>query len=196
MDSDSLPEPKKLLRKNTSVTTPGLPKEQYATKLREMLGLDDIGELQLTELTGSDQDHIYGSQMTKEALDKQFNRQQTRFGDLYDQIRIVGAGSFGIVVACLDKATERRVALKLASYDRKSPSQAALSILRECNIIEAMDHPNIIKLYDKHLKYEDFIVMEMELGEESLTSFAKSYREKHGNPLPEEQCAQIMKGVL
>ena len=70
MDSEALPTPNRLQRKNTSVTTPGLPKEQYATKLREMLGLDEIGELQLTELTGSDQDHIYGSQMAKEALDK------------------------------------------------------------------------------------------------------------------------------
>ena len=69
------------------------------------------------------------------------------------------------------------MALKLAIYDRKNPSQAALSILRECDIIEAMDHKNIIQLYEKHLKYEDFVVMEMELGEESLTSFSKNYRE-------------------
>ena len=61
--------------------------------------------------------------------------------------------------------------------------------MRECDIIEAMDHPNIIQLYEKHLKYEDFVVMEMELGEESLTSFSKNYREQHGQPLPEEKCA-------
>ena len=61
--------------------------------------------------------------MTQDVLDEQFNdRHRSRFGDLYEQIRIVGAGSFGIVVACLDKATERRVALKIANYDRKNPS--------------------------------------------------------------------------
>ena len=43
-----------------------------------------------------------------------------------------------------------------------------------------MDHPNIVKLYQKHLKYEDFIVMEMELGEETLSGYSKTYQENHG----------------
>ena len=49
---DTLPVPR-LVRKNTSVTTPGLPKEIYATKLQEMLGLDDIRDLNLTEVQNS-----------------------------------------------------------------------------------------------------------------------------------------------
>lgn len=100
------------------------------------------------------------------------------------------------MVACLDKHTERRVALKIAHYDRKFPSQAALSIIRECDIIEAMDHPNIVKLYQKHLKYEDFIVMEMELGEETLSGYSKTHQDTHGKPVSEEKCALMMKGLL
>lgn len=80
---DTLPVPR-LVRKNTSVTTPGLPKEIYATKLHEMLGLDDIRDLNLTEVQNSENDHMY-SQMTQDVLDEQFNnRQRSRFGDLYD----------------------------------------------------------------------------------------------------------------
>ena len=80
---DTLPVPR-LVRKNTSVTTPGLPKEIYATKLHEMLGLDDIRDLNLTEVQNSENDHMY-SQMPQDVLDEQFNnRQRSRFGDLYD----------------------------------------------------------------------------------------------------------------
>ena len=65
---DTLPVPR-LVRKNTSVTTPGLPKEIYATKLHEMLGLDDIRDLNLTEVQNSENDHMY-SQMTQDVLDE------------------------------------------------------------------------------------------------------------------------------
>ena len=59
-----------------------------------------------------------------------------------------------------------------------------------------MDHPNIVKLYQKHLKYEDFIVMEMELGEETLSGYSKTHQDTHGKPVSEEKCALMMKGLL
>ena len=59
MEVDALPMPRGLVRKNTSVTTPGLPKELYATKLREMLDLEDIRDLNLTEIHNIENDHMY-----------------------------------------------------------------------------------------------------------------------------------------
>ena len=49
-----------------------------------------------------------------------------------------------------------------------------------------MNDPNCIKLYEQHLKYEDYIIMEMELGEESLGHFSKTHQEKFKRPLSEE----------
>ena len=153
-----------------------------------MLGVDDIKQLELTEMTTDDDDQRF-SQMPQEMVDKvEIDKQQnrTKFSDLYDNITVVGAGSFGIVVACIDKKNQQSVALKLAAYNRKCPSQAALSILRECEILAPMRHPNCIMLYDTHTQYEDYIIMEMELGGESLGRFEKSHREKYKTPLSEE----------
>ena len=91
----------------------------------------------MTEQDNEEDDQRF-SQMPQEFLDKvesDKQRNRTKFCDLYDNIRIVGAGSFGIVVACVDRSNLQRVALKISSYNRKCPSQAALSIIRECEIL-------------------------------------------------------------
>lgn len=39
--------------------------------------------------------------------------------------------------------------------------------------------------------------MEMELGEETLSGYSKTYQEENqGKPVPEEKCALMMKGLL
>ena len=48
-----------------------------------------------------------------------------KFTDIYENAKVVGAGSFGIVVACREKSTNKEIALKIAALDRASPSQAA-----------------------------------------------------------------------
>ena len=58
------------------------------------------------------------------------------------------------------------------------------------------DHPNCIKLYERHMEYEDYIIMEMELGEESLCQYSKAYQDEFKKPLSEEHCVLIMKGLL
>ena len=138
------------LSKTSSVTTPGLPKELYSTKVQDMLGLENIEDLELVELETEDDDQRL-SQMPQELVDRvesDKQRNRTKFSDLYDSIRIVGAGSFGIVVACIDRSNQQRVALKIAAYNRKCPAQAALSIIRECAILAPMNDPNCIKLYE------------------------------------------------
>ena len=88
-----------------SVTTPGLPKEVWSNKVQDMLGLEDIEDLELV-LVKTEEDDQRLSQMPQELVDRvesDKQRNRTKFSDLYDSIRIVGAGSFGIVVACIDR---------------------------------------------------------------------------------------------
>ena len=96
---------KRGISSSSSVTVPGLPKELWSNKVQDMLGLENIEDLELVEVETEDDDQRL-SQMPQELVDRvesDKQRNRTKFSDLYDSIRIVGAGSFGIVVACIDK---------------------------------------------------------------------------------------------
>ena len=54
-----------------------------------------------------------------------------RIDELYDIIAVVGAGAFGIVIACRDKKSGKKFALKIAALNKKCVSQAAASLMRE-----------------------------------------------------------------
>jgi len=48
--------------------------------------------------------------------------------DIYDIISVIGTGAFGIVIACRDRNSNRKFALKITSED---VVQAAASLRRE-----------------------------------------------------------------
>ena len=90
---------------SSSITVTGLPIEMYSTKVQDMLGLENIEDLELVDVETEDDDQRL-SQMPQELVDRvesDKQRNRTKFSDLYDSMRIVGAGSFGIVVACIDR---------------------------------------------------------------------------------------------
>ena len=60
---------------------------------------------------------------------------------------MLGSGGFGIVIACKERSTQRKIALKIAILDRQNPSQAAKSITREVEMLLKLSHPNLIKIY-------------------------------------------------
>lgn len=47
-----------------------------------------------------------------------------RFQDVYELDRVLGAGSFGLVVAVKEISTGRRLAIKIAEWDQTNPSTA------------------------------------------------------------------------
>jgi serine/threonine protein kinase len=55
-------------------------------------------------------------------------------------MHILGSGGFGVVVACKERKTGRQVAMKLAVINRQFPSQAALSINREIEMLSKLSH--------------------------------------------------------
>ena len=134
--------------------------------------------------------------MLQEELDWLERSKRVKFTDMYKNARVVGAGSFGIVVACKEKSTNKEIALKIAALDRASPSQAAKSIMREQSILEGLRHPNLIRVYEETERYENIQVMRMELGRETLHEYAMNFKSKNGRTLPEAKCASIMKGLL
>ncbi len=75
----------------------------------------------------------------------------------------LGSGGFGQVVAADDLHGGRRVAVKILRADAGSRDPAAVARMRqEAEILEAIDHPNIVEIYDVGVSDQGrFMVMEL-----------------------------------
>ena len=82
--------------------------------------LDDIRELELRPVgeESDDDDDMNSKEMT----------QHRKIDELYDIIKVVGAGGFGIVIACRDRSSNKKFALKIAA---RYHAHAASSLRRE-----------------------------------------------------------------
>ena len=101
--------------------------------------MEDIRELELKPVD---------DETEEEDLTPPAGRARTQYQkllDLYDIISVVGAGGFGIVMACRDRSSNKKFALKVAAQDY---SHAAKSLMREKDMLGKMSHPNIIKVYE------------------------------------------------
>ena len=109
---------------------------------------------------------------------------------------MVGAGAFGIVVACKDRNTprRRRFALKIAAQNHP---HAAAALLRERTMLSKMNHPNIIRVNNLPVEYKNLVMMRMELGKETVSSYVENQQKlTKMQGLPEHEAAKIMKGLL
>ena len=86
---------------------------------------------------------------------------------------MMGAGGFGVVLACRDRWSNKKFALKIACTDQ---SNAASSLTREKTILAGMNHPNIIRVYDTRREYKNIVLMKMELGKETISSYLEKYQ--------------------
>jgi serine/threonine protein kinase len=53
-----------------------------------------------------------------------------------------------------------------------------------------LDHPNIIKVYEKEQQFCNYYIIEMELGGETLEQYSRRVK------MSEEECALVMKGIF
>lgn len=70
-----------------------------------------------------------------------------RVGENYRLVSVLGCGSFGAVVKSFDARSSRFVALKRVA-DALTTVDAAKRVLREVVVLNRLDHPNIIKIFD------------------------------------------------
>lgn len=164
-------------------------------KIQEMLNVNDLSQL---ELIPYDEDNISESEDTDMTPGGDYMRSRyvQKFIYVFKPLRVLGSGGFGIVLACKEKKTHRKIALKIAILDRENPSQAAKSISREVEMLSKLSHPNLIKIYQHTQQYKNVALMEMELGLETVQQFAQKRRDRDRRPLSEEEVASIMKGVF
>ena len=138
--------------------------KSFSTPLAEKLNVKSLKEIELIRRISDE----VTEDMTQEHLDEIERANHMKFTDVYEDARVVGYGSFGIVIAGKIKETQEPVALKIAQLDPDSPSQAAKSLMRESSILEELDHPNVVKIEKQSQSYENYQIMQMELGNETL----------------------------
>lgn len=88
---------------------------------------------------------------------------------LVDRYRIterLGSGGYGQVLAAHDQQADRPVAIKILQPDAASRDPAALARMRqEAEILGAIDHPNVVQIFDVgQSDHGEFIVMELLQG--------------------------------
>ncbi|CAL8081595.1 unnamed protein product [Orchesella dallaii] len=106
--------------------------------------------------------------------------------DRYEDLKEIGAGSFGTVYVCRIRNTERLVALKKIST-RGKHAQEIESLRQECEIQKNFKHPNIIRMLDA-FNTNDAVVVVTEYAREDL---ARRKERAEGKCLPIEEVQHI-----
>ena len=77
----------------------------------------------------------------------------------------LGEGGMGVVYEALDRHLDRRVALKILSPDKVTNPGRKQRFIQEAKAASALNHPNIISIYDISVADEvDYIAMELVRG--------------------------------
>src|ERR1700752_58706 len=100
----------------------------------------------------------------------------TKFGR-YEIVSLLGAGGMGEVYLAREAVLDRKVALKILPEDLASNEQSMLRFIQEAKAASALNHPNIITIYDigiapgEHFiatEYIDGQTLRRRIGEEPL----------------------------
>ena len=114
------------------------------------------------------------------------------FSDVYCFQKVLGAGSFGVVIAAIEKIHLEHCAIKIVSK-RFSNRNEWSEVSHEAKILSSLDYPNIVKcLRTQESPHHIFIAMEY-LKSGSLLDFMNYHPNKHLN---ENECRIIMKQIL
>ncbi len=112
----------------------------------------------------------------------------------YDIVADLGAGGMGVVYRARDTRLHRDVAIKVLPTDRSVSTNARLRFQREAMAASALNHPNIITIYEVNSDNgTDFIVMEYVRG----TTLLSLLRRRRELPIDEalRYCLQIADAV-
>ncbi|CAE7937911.1 MARK1, partial [Symbiodinium sp. KB8] len=109
----------------------------------------------------------------------------------------LGEGSFGAVRLAIEKATKRKVALKLIDKSTIRDVAEVARVTREFAILTSLNHNNVIRLYDV---FHDpkYLCISMEYAEGgTLTSVLKSHKkcklsEKEAKKLFHQICSALV----
>ncbi|XP_056307573.1 death-associated protein kinase 2 isoform X3 [Danio aesculapii] len=119
---------------------------------------------------------------------------QQKLEDFYDIGEVLGSGQFAIVKRCKEKSTGMEYAAKLIKKRQHQASRRGIQreeIEREVNILQELQHPNIIAMHDIYENPTDvMLVLELVSGGELFDFLAQK------ESLCEEEATEFIKQIL
>jgi eukaryotic-like serine/threonine-protein kinase len=83
----------------------------------------------------------------------------------YQILAAIGTGGMGEVYRARDTRLGREIAIKMLGSQFQARSEGHERLLREARAVSALNHPNILALYDICFEYgNEFLVMELVRG--------------------------------
>eukprot|EP01017_Pseudomicrothorax_dubius_P013434 TRINITY_DN15907_c0_g1_i1.p1 TRINITY_DN15907_c0_g1~~TRINITY_DN15907_c0_g1_i1.p1 ORF type:complete len:285 (+),score=32.11 TRINITY_DN15907_c0_g1_i1:41-895(+) len=100
----------------------------------------------------------------------------TNFHETYNVIKMIGKGSFSKVYLAEHKETHETFAIKALEKERiRKQAKGKQAVLNEIDLMQQLDHPNIIKLYEVYeSKGSVYFILEVLRGGELLTRITKN----------------------
>lgn len=119
---------------------------------------------------------------------------QQNVDDFYEIGEVLGSGQFAIVKRCREKSTGTEYAAKFIKKRQSRASRRGVrreEIEREVNILQQIQHPNIVELHDVFENRTDVVlILELVSGGELFDFLAQK------ESLSEEEATQFIKQIL
>ena len=115
----------------------------------------------------------------------------------YYPIKIIGSGSFGLVIMVIQIKTGKKMAVKIIDKSNVGHKNEIDHFKNEVNILHNLNNPRIMKVYDildNHRYF--FIFMELIEGGNLKDLIIKRYLDNKKYLFRDCECALIMKGIL
>jgi len=150
------------------------------------------GGMQSTRVTAKTTVSNLSQEIVKSTTDTKMDL-LSKIGDRYTNLKQLGRGGMGIVYQCVDVKLKREVALKVLMPEYIDDPDIIKRFLREAQAAAALNHPNIVAIYDVEDKDVKFIAMELVKGE-NLRKILKRNK-KLPIPLVKKIAIQIAKAM-
>lgn len=125
---------------------------------------------------------------------KDENNHTVYFTEVYTPLKIIGQGSFGVVISVIDSKTNKKLACKIV-YKKEGTHSGIYK--NEITLLKKLNHPNVIK-FESFINTSEYLLIFFELIEGgNLKDFMiERYCSNNGYFLTDFECSLIIKNVL
>jgi serine/threonine protein kinase len=113
--------------------------------------------------------------------------------DGYDFEKLIGQGAYARVKLATEKATGKKVAVKIYEKSKLVDPQKFKNMKREIEILEEMNHENVIRTFGHFETFRQIHIVTEYAGAQSLADYCKK---KPGRKLDEPESRQVLKQAL
>ena len=118
---------------------------------------------------------------------------QNKFREDYKVYQQIGQGAYASVRLALFKPQNKKVAIKIYEKPKIMDPMRRKSVKREIKLMQKMDHPNIIKIYDTFETNNHVNIIMEYVGGNSLHSYLKAQPNRR---LKEDNAYKLFKQVV